>query len=302
MMLAEKISPVNSDTLNELFLRHYQSAGKSSVTSSHWEKYGAFISVEKSDDRFNVYGFGFGHFVRPRSLRHIKYFLPSILSRQLFKRFGASLEIKAAGYEVARRQDRLLGFDEVKQTILCDILNKHGVLKQSKVITVIGDGYGFMACLLRLVAPQAKIICVNLGKILLFDMLYASKAFPDTKMFLVDDKDDFDKALKEYPVIFIEAEKYEMLFGRPIDLFINIESMQEMNPDIIKTYFDIIRSSTGKRYFYSCNREEKFLPDGTVVRFDDYPWNAGKDEIVFDERCAVNEKGTDPGAAVLGFF
>jgi len=66
--------------------------------------------------------------------------------------------------------------------------------------------------------------------------------------------------------------------------------MQEMNPDIIKIYFDIIRSSIGKRYFYCCNREEKILPDGTVIRFNEYPWNSNKDEIIFDELCAFYQK------------
>ncbi len=285
-MLVERISPMNSDILNELFFRYYQSAEKSHVTSSHWEKYGSKNLVKKSGDRIVVNGHGFGHFVRPGSLRHLKHCVPSFLSRQLLISFAVDKDIKVCGYDVARKQNRLLIFDEVKQIIICNILSRHDVLKQSNIIVVIGDGYGFMTCLLRLVAPQAKIICVNLGKMLLFDLLYASKVFPHTKMFLLQNNGNYSKTLEQYSMIFMEAEKYEMLLGREVDLFINIASMQEMNPDIIKTYFDIIRSSTGKRYFYSCNREEKVLPDGTVVRFNEYPWDSNKDEVIFDELCA----------------
>src|SRR3989338_676354 len=288
-MFVEKISSINSGILNELFIRYYQTVTKSYVTSSHWEKYGSLTTVEKSGDRFIINGVGFGHFVRPRSLRHLKHFLPSVLSRRLLSRFGVSKEIKAAGYDIARREERLLIFDEAKQIIICDILNRYDILKQATIIVVIGDGYGFMTCLLKLVAPKAKIICVNLGKMLLFDLLYASKVFSE-KMFLLQNKDDYSEVLEQYSMIFVEAEKYEMLLGKNVDVFINIASMQEMSPDVIKTYFDIIRSNTGKRYFYSCNREEKILPNGTVVRFNEYPWDLNKDEIIFDELCAFYQK------------
>lgn len=284
-MFEEKVAPANSDNLNELFSRYWQTAQRSPVTSSYWEKQAPFSSVKKEGDGFIVNGNGFGHFVRPGSLKHVKHFIKSVSSRQLLSRFGVSEEIKAAGHEISRKQKRLLILDEVKQIIICDILKKHDILKQSKAITVIGDGYGFMSCLLRLAAPHAKIIDVNLGKILFFDMLYASKVFPDTKMFLLQDKDDYEKALEQNPMIFVEAENYEMLLGNNADLFINIASMQEMNMDVIKKYFDIIRSSTGKRYFYSCNRVEKVLPDGSIIRFDEFPWDLNKDEIIIDELC-----------------
>jgi len=288
--ILEKPSRFHREQLDSLFDRYYQSAPKSQVTSSHWEKYGSCSWVERSNDTFTVSGFGFGHFVRPKTLRHIKYFLPSVLARQLLSRYGVSKETKAAGLDLAKRQDRLLLYDEVKQIIIADILKKQDIIKKSNTIAVIGDGFGFMACLLRLLAPQAKIICVNLGKILFFDLLYAAKVFPETKMFLIHNGDDYKKVLEQDSIIFMEAEKYEMLLGKQIDLFINIESMQEMDPAIIRTYFDIIRSSTGLRYFYACNRQEKVLPDGTVVRFDEYPWDLNKDEIIIDERCPFTEK------------
>ncbi len=281
-MLKEKFSSTNRNALDELFDRHYQSQLKSHVASSYWEKYGAFVSVRKTNGKFLMEGCAFGHFVRPGTLRHCKHFIASILSRQLLDRFKVTEEIKVAGYSVARRQARLVIFDEVKQMIICDILNKQNILKQCKNIVVIGDGYGFMTCLLKILVPQANIICVNLGKILLFDLLFASKVFPNEKMVLLKSNDDYDKTLEQYSMVFIEAENCEMLFKRDLDLFINIASMQEMNPNVIKVYFDIIRSSIGKRYFYACNREEKVLPDGTIVRFDEYPWSI-KDKIIFEE-------------------
>ena len=83
---------------------------------------------------------------------------------------------------------------------------------------------------------------------------------------------------------FCEAEQYELLCGLPVDLFINIASMQEMDPVIVHSYFDYMRKSSSKKvYFYCCNREKKVLPDGTVSEFSAYPW--GDARILLDELC-----------------
>jgi hypothetical protein len=37
-----------------------------------------------------------------------------------------------------------------------------------------------------------------------------------------------------------------------------------------------MRTSTVESYFYCVNREEKTLPDGSVIRFNDYPWQSSE--------------------------
>jgi hypothetical protein len=71
-----------------------------------------------------------------------------------------------------------------------------------------------------------------------------------------------------------------------MSLAVNIVSMQEMNPPVIAAYFADLRAVAAKSslLFYCCNREEKFLPDGTVTRFVDYPWHSD-DEVMVDELC-----------------
>ena len=91
--------------------------------------------------------------------------------------------------------------------------------------------------------------------------------------------------LEETCVIAIQASNYAILKDCPIDLAINIASMQEMNPENIRNYFDDdVVASTGDLAFYCCNREEKTLPDGTITRFKEYPWNS-LDIILIDEVC-----------------
>ena len=88
----------------------------------------------------------------------------------------------------------------------------------------------------------------------------------------------------DYSTILLEAEQYELLNKLPISLFINIASMQEMNMPVIQKYFEYMRTSTVKSYFYCCNREEKTLSDGNVIKFSNYPWNEDE-RIIIDEPC-----------------
>ena len=56
---------------------------------------------------------------------------------------------------------------------------------------------------------------------------------------------------------------------------------------MINKYFDSMRTSTVESYFYCVNREEKTLPDGSVIRFNDYPWQASEitDGCSIDDIC-----------------
>ena len=92
-------------------------------------------------------------------------------------------------------------------------------------------------------------------------------------------------------VIAIQAEDHELLRLCPVGLTLNIASMQEMNPPIIKAYFDDMRAiaSNQQLIFYCCNREEKILPDGTVTKFNEYPWRAN-DQILIDELCPWHQR------------
>ena len=90
-------------------------------------------------------------------------------------------------------------------------------------------------------------------------------------------------------IIFLEAEKYHLLKGLPVDLYINMTSMQEMDPITVNMYFEYMRgSSSDNVFFYCCNRIEKCLPDNTIVKFMEYPWEDSK--IVFDELCPWHQR------------
>ena len=82
----------------------------------------------------------------------------------------------------------------------------------------------------------------------------------------------------------IAASHSTILLNTPIDLFVNIASFQEMNVDTIRQYFKLIKSSTTGAALYCCNRREKKLYGGEIIRFGDYPWNGFK-HLITDDEC-----------------
>jgi hypothetical protein len=138
---------------------------------------------------------------------------------------------------------------------------------------------------------QQRVILVNLSKTLLMD-LWQLKLFLGNKfdeVALITDKDDVSEILLKTDgrpsVVAIEAMNHELIRMFPLDLSINIASMQEMNPEVVDEYFEDISIATKPQgAFYCCNREEKELPDGTKTIFKNYPWHLSR-EILDDELC-----------------
>ena len=92
-------------------------------------------------------------------------------------------------------------------------------------------------------------------------------------------------------MIAIQAMDHELLRLCPVDLALNIASMQEMDTPVISAYFEDLRAIASQRQLasYCCNREENRLPDGTVTRFSEYPWNSS-DKITVDELCPWHQQ------------
>ena len=146
---------------------------------------------------------------------------------------------------------------------------------------VIGDGYGTVATLLMAAAPDQRIFLVNLTKALFLDLLHMERAFPEKTFALVSDADEMTRALEDdsIRIVAVRADDAELLREAPIGLAVNIVSMQEMEPDIVHRYFEILRRNPAPRTaFYCCNRRAK------VSNFYDYPWEPA-DTVLADGVC-----------------
>ena len=247
----------------------------SSVTSSHWSYYGRKTQVNFTDNNFEIKAEWISDFSKKTFLRLLRNVKNGYLLARLMNKYNAQPETVTAAKEIAEKHGILFNFDHAKHVLFFDLLTSLNRLNTDDFICIIGDGYGFFGTLIKSLIPDAKIIFINLGRNLLIDVVCFSSIFTDNEvlhLFREEDKED----ISNHSIVFLEAENYELMRDLPISLFINIASMQEMNLSMINNYFDAMRTSTVESYFYCVNREEKTLPDGSVICFNDYPWQSSE--------------------------
>jgi len=203
--------------------------------------------------------------------------LLQIRARAIGRRFPTFARIDRTAALIAERQGRAYDKDLLRHALTLAFLCRHLDLEtETDPIAVIGDGFANMASLLLACLPNSRVILVNLTKALLVDMAFVFKAFPGAGMALVRDGGDFDEAMRrtDIRVFAVRANSALLLANVPVALGVNILSMMEMDPPVTNVYFDVLRRCPRARTaFYCCNRVEKRLPDGTVTRFFDYPWD-----------------------------
>ena len=189
---------------------------------------------------------------------------------------------------IAKGQNRQFTQDILRQALSIALIREYlPDLPRHTVIAVIGDGFGVTTALIQRCFPENRVIVCNLNKPLLVDLTFAHKANPDMKFALAECGDDLSAALKSdgVDVIGLRADDAALLAGAPIGLAINILSMQEMPLQAIATYFDALRKCPAERtMFYCANRFRKTLHDGSIISFDEYPWQS-EDEILLHDVC-----------------
>lgn len=168
-------------------------------------------------------------------------------------------------------------YDAVRQVFVWQTIRPFLQARRPLTWCVIGDGYGVFSALIREFQPDAKVILVDLAKTLVFQSVYLQMMHSDASHSLLDEHRDGD-------FLYCPASQAADI-DCEVDVFVNVNSMQEMTMDTIRGYFEMFRRNGGlDSLFYCCNRVEKCLPGGEMVRFLDYPWSA-KDEILLDGIC-----------------
>ena len=256
--------------------------------SSHWKEMHATFKIQNGMKLYGMRGFGgFSH--RNNFFQRAGHF---ILSRKLIrhgKNFNFFLQIFTLAKVICKRQGRVLDQDMLRQIITLAFISEK--LKSScfnskeSNILVIGDGWGSLASLL-LGFTSSRVILINLNKTLLMDLLQIQRAFSELNYCYVDDSEGLKIAMRDKSIrlITLTADNYHLLANIPINLAINIASMQEMNYQSIHGYFDVLRRCPSQStYLYSCNRRIKKLPDGSLIDFDSYGWLDIDEDLVFSE-------------------
>jgi putative sugar O-methyltransferase len=255
-------------------------------TSSHWRQMHATFNY--ADGQLSGLR-GFGTFT-PRS--NVLKGLAHRLLQPRWRRLGLAIpgfaRIDKAAAGVALAHARIYDLDVLRQALTVAYLEAKvpAVFAPGGIVIIVGDGFGTLASLLLAAFPTVRIVVINLVKTLLVDLVFIRKAAPKVRFALVTGAASMKAALADETirVIAVRADDWQLLKEVPATLAVNIASMQEMEPRITAQYLQALRATPSKLIFYCCNREEKILPDGTVARFEDYPWQVG-DTLLDDGLC-----------------
>ena len=224
-----------------------------------------------------------------RSIFHVAaHWILQVPFRLMIGSGGRLGRIEHFGRLIAERTGRAFTHDMLRQVLSLTLISKHINLEgRGDCNLVIGDGFGVLTSLFLLAVPERKTIIVNLSKSLLLDLVYIQRAVPDVGIALADNEEDVRQALSDPTIrlIALQADNAACATVAPIGISANVVSMQEMDPDVVSGYFRILRDNPAKEtVFYCANKLTKTLPDGTEVRFKNYPWML-EDHIFHNSAC-----------------
>ncbi len=260
-------------------------------SSSHWREMHRSLRFEDGKIAAAV---GFGGFRRRPTL--FRGGLERLLQqpyRSMARGFPAFPAIDDLANRITHRQGRAYDLDVLRQAITLAMLMKEvpEAFSTQRPILVIGDGFGSLASLIAAAQPGARVLLINLTQTLLADLISIKNGLPGTALALAEDAESLRTALDDdIRIIALRADNWELIAQVQLAAAINIASMQEMRPDTVAAYFEVMRRSSPEGViFYTCNRAEKTLPGGEVSRFMDYPWSE-RDRIYFHGFCPWHEK------------
>ena len=270
-----------------LYARYYRE-GAASVdgASSHWQALSRQfkVIVDSAGTIQTLVGSGFGESDRASSASRILSAIGNFVHLHMIRAPGLRTEIPLAK-GVVREMGLYFSQDAFRQACtdwFLGVAIKRGTTPHflPNTILVIGDGHGILSALLHRRFPRARILLVDLGAILLFQAAYLAKAFPSATHALTDED---SAGACEAGFSYCPADQIESLPDGNVDLAVNVASMQEMTPAVVAAYFRLLRERRTKM-FYCCNRLEKRLPGGELLRFMDYPWSPADSHLI-DEAC-----------------
>ena len=266
------------------------------AASSHWQKYHSNFKVNNGVIN-GIAGFGDNdksYNMAVKIAHTIFQFKYRLWAYKSFRRLLFFLKLDTLNSKILKKINKGYSYDCLRQTLSLSFLYEKisNIFNSKSSVLIIGDGFATMTNLIYSSNSVNSIILINLSKTLLVDLLYIKKNLNgndfDNNVFLISQNEklnDIENLVlnNSKKIILIEAKNHIFLDSLPFNLVINIASMQEMDYNIIKEYFDHIHKKENV-YFYCCNRENKLLPDGTIIKLNEYPWRFN-DKIIINELC-----------------
>ncbi|MCP4608404.1 MAG: putative sugar O-methyltransferase [Planctomycetes bacterium] len=279
-----------TEIVNELYDRYYiHNSTPEDIISSHWKHYQNQVKVRISEGNIeSLVGSAFGDLEqRAITSRILSWMTIGSYWLRLPHRME-NLNLLKSSIGFTKRMGLPFTYDCFRQVCSLGLVNQYMAQKNQNGklnVIIIGDGYGFLASLIKEIYPRSTILLVDLGRILLFQAHYCGKAHANRSHFLMKEIEEFDQKELSHDFVYCPAEHLGFAKNLSFDLAINIASMQEMNQQSILGYFSFLRGHLNSdNLFYCCNREEKTMSGGEISRFLEYPWRE-KDIHLIDEYC-----------------
>lgn len=255
--------------------------GSYKVKSSHWRFHTQSMKITEDLKVLGVDGFSNRTPRFPGSqflhLRNLKKIFPWAKKRLQSPEFEEAIKL-------CHQQSREIDTCVARNFFTLDLIERF-LKAPINVVCVIGDGQANFVSLSLARNNFNKLVSINLPEVLLSDLELIEKleTINSNEISVArsefEVKQFFEDASKR--LLLVSAQHSSFLAGLNVDLFVNVASFQEMTPEIVDEYFNVIRSNNA--YLYSCNRVEKILYGGEVNRFFEYPWQGS--QILLDELC-----------------
>lgn len=251
-------------------------------TSSHWQRYGQETVVERRGDTLFLRSSAFENVDRMSIRGRALYTVDRLSYRAASARLAAYPTVWRAARHLIRDLSGHPNFTLHKSacvlSLLVDHWRVHGL--SPKVFALIGDGQGILGALIRRVLPGVRLYCIDLPKILVFQVGTHALADPAAKLALLGAQGQNQVS----NVTFVLPQDVERI-PEQVDCAMAVVSMQEMTSYSIQAYFAFLRRRSGSQSrFYCANQLRKEMPGGEVSSFYDYPWRPD-DEIFIDGPC-----------------
>jgi hypothetical protein len=133
----------------------------------------------------------------------------------------------------------------------------------------IGPGSGWQARVIKDHYQNMKFTFIDLPTNIFYTYTNLVKWFPGCTICLPNEQGKDDADFK-----FIVPDQIDSLPGNQFDFAIQVNGFQEMLPEVIDLYFQLLRRIMKENnWFLCCNRTEKWMSvEDIFIRFHDYPW------------------------------
>tara|TARA_B100001175_G_scaffold281939_1_gene260663 strand:+ start:1024 stop:2202 length:1179 start_codon:yes stop_codon:yes gene_type:complete len=250
--------------------------------SSMWQKHidSDFAFMKKSLEENNIDNFlfflqNFGNWDTCLGIEHqllIKNYsknplLKKFLSNELFqgqrevwsyynqkKREFSNLNFPRIGNQNgAEVENNFLVYGSFFSSIHADIIDKYLKNDNHNIIADLGGGYGKLAYYVLKNQNKFTYIDFDIPETLVLASYFITKSFPNKKPFIFGEEEFKNDFIKNYDLIFLPNWEIEKIKPNSFDIFMNKNSLGEMEPDSAHNYINHIHRTS--KYFFSINHE-----------------------------------------------